>query len=127
MNIEKLSVEVLHDKIVIRRVEVEQRTKGGLILGQEVEKERETGFGQVVAVGEGKQVDGTGVIPTKSKVGDIVTFLERIPRRVQYKGEVFYILRESDVDFIVRDEDVHIGKYETTSDEEHYSKGQPLN
>lgn len=122
INMEQLKVKALHDKVIIKRIDLQQVSKGGIILGQEVEKERDTEFGKVVAVGPGKQVDGTGIIPTTSKVGDIVSFMSKIPRRVMLKGQEFYILRESDVDFINEDEEIQEVRYEkSTSDYDNLS------
>jgi chaperonin GroES len=107
-----MNLEALHDKLIIRKIALEKKTAGGLILGSEIEKERETAFGRVLFAGEGKQIDGTGLIPTKTKVGDIIAFNEKMPRRVTYLGEQMYIIRESDVDFIVRDENINEKPYE---------------
>lgn len=113
-----MKVKMLHDKLLIKRVEVEQKTQGGIILSSEPEGERETIFGQVVSVGPGKQVDGTGIIPTVCKEGNIISCMGRIPRRIVYMGEEFHILRESDVDAIFEDRDIEIKRYEASSTEQ---------
>jgi chaperonin GroES len=108
-----MKIEVLDDRVVIKRIDLEAKTESGIILGNEVEKDRDTGYGKVVAVGEGKRVIATGdLIPTKTKVGDIIAFNDRQPLKTYFKGEEFGILRESDVFFIVRDESVTEVAYE---------------
>lgn len=101
-----MNLEALHDKLIIKKIDLEIKTETGIILGSEIEKDRETGYGRVLFAGQGKQVDGTGLIPIKSKIGDIIAFNEKMPRRVTYLGTQMYIIRESDVDFIVRDENI---------------------
>lgn len=101
-----MDIEVYADRIIIKKIDIELRTEGGIILGSEVEKERETAFGRVLAVGEGKVIDNTGALPIKTKKGDVIAFNERIPRRFIYLGEQYYILRETDVDFKIGPDDL---------------------
>lgn len=101
--------DAYHDRVIIKKIDLEFKTKGGLFLG-EIEKERETCFGRVVAVGKGKQVDSQGIIPTISKIGDIVVCNERIPIKMNIAGELLYFLRESDV--IMRLEEEYKGEWE---------------
>lgn len=110
-----MAIEMLHDKLLIKRIEVEQKSEGGIILGQEVEEERETVFGRVLEVGPGKQVDGTGIIPTRCQRGDIVSFSARMPRRIVYKGEELHIIRESEIDARYIDEDLVEVRYEVSA------------
>lgn len=93
----------IHDRIIIKKIDVEFKTKGGLFLG-EIEKERETAYCKVIAVGPGKQVDGAGRIPMTVKVGDVIICNERIPTKINIAGEVLHVLRESDVMEILEEE-----------------------
>ncbi len=108
--------EVLHDRIVVKRIDLEVTTGSGIILG-EMERDRDTGYGKVVGVGPGKQVDSGGIIPTRVKVGDIICFNERVPVKISFKGEHYHTLRESDAILIVRDEDVAEKPYLTEGKE----------
>lgn len=116
-----MKVEVLSDKIIVQKIDIEQKSEGGIILGSEIEKERETAYGKVIQAGEGRWIDNTGPIPVKIKKGDIIAFNERIPRRVTYLGNMYYILRETDADFIVKDKNITEKPYELEGYE--YDKG----
>jgi len=99
------------DRILFKRVDIEQKSKGGLILSAtEVGEGRDVAYGEVLVVGEGKYVDG-GFRPTISKPGDIITFNDRMPLKWIYKGEELALIRESDVLSILRDEDLTITKF----------------
>lgn len=111
-----MNIQVYHDKIVIKKIDLEVK-QGNIILGSEIEADRETGYGKVIAVGPGKQVDSGGVIPTRTQPGDIIAFNERIPRRCYYRGEELYILRESDADFIAQDKDLIEKPFQTEGHE----------
>jgi chaperonin GroES len=88
----------IHDRIVTIKITPEQKSKGGLILVQsEVDQNRDTCYGKVLHVGDGKQVDGTGKLPMTVKVDDIIVFNERIPLKFPHNGIEYLILRESDV------------------------------
>lgn len=100
----------LHDRILIKRVDLEAVTKGGIILG-EIEKDRDTGFGRVIAVGQGKKLTDNTVIDMTVKEGDLIAFNERIPIRTSYRGENYWTLRESDVFYVIEDEDINEKAY----------------
>lgn len=104
----------LHDRLILRIVDIEIKTKSGLILsGQEVDENRDVVFGKVLAVGPGKTLDSSGPIPLTCKVGDLVAFNQRIPLRQHYRGQYLYILRENDVLYINNDKDVVEGDFQT--------------
>jgi len=83
------------DKIVVRKIDVEYKSEGGIILG-EIEKDAETMFGKVIAVGRGKWLEN-GLVPMETEVGDIVVMVANTPRRINIKGEYFYIINESNL------------------------------
>lgn len=113
---EELKLEPYHDRVIVKRIDLEVKSAGGIILG-EMEKDREIGYGVALAVGEGKRLDTEGLIPTKTNVGDIVAFVERIPLRVSFKGAFYHTLRESDILFRVYDNDVTEKEYQTEGGE----------
>ncbi|WP_066800493.1 co-chaperone GroES [Moraxella oblonga] len=89
-----MSIRPLHDRIVVRRTEEEQKTAGGIILpGSAQEKPQQ---GEIIAVGKG-QITDNGVRPLDVKVGDKVLFGQYAGQTVKVDGEELLIMKESDV------------------------------
>ncbi|MDO4700114.1 MAG: co-chaperone GroES [Moraxella sp.] len=89
-----MSIRPLHDRIVVRRTEEEQKTAGGILLpGSAQEKPQQ---GVIVAVGNGQLTDN-GVRPLDVKVGDTVLFGQYAGQTVKVNGEELLIMKESDV------------------------------
>jgi chaperonin GroES len=90
-----MSFRPLHDRVLIRRVEQEEKTSGGIIIPDTAkEKPME---GEVIAVGGGAiKEDGT-VRPLDVKVGDKVLFAKWSGSEVKIDGEDLVIMRESDI------------------------------
>lgn len=85
----------LHDRVVVRRLDGEEKTKGGIIIPDSAkEKPLE---GTVVAVGSGKSVKGGKVVPLDVKEGDKVLFGKYSGTEVKIDGEELVLLREEDV------------------------------
>ncbi|UNU74315.1 co-chaperone GroES [Moraxella nasovis] len=89
-----MKIRPLHDRIVVRRTEEEQKTAGGILLpGSAQEKPQQ---GKVLAVGGG-QVTDNGVRELDVKVGDIVLFGQYAGQTIKVDGEELLIMKESDV------------------------------
>lgn len=89
-----MTIRPLHDRIVVRRTEEEQKTAGGILLpGSAQEKPQQ---GEVIAVGNG-QITDNGVRPLDVKVGDKVLFGQYAGQTVKVDGEELLIMKESDV------------------------------
>lgn len=89
-----MNIRPLHDRIVVRRSEEEQKTAGGLLLaGNAQEKPAQ---GEVIAVGNG-QITDNGVRALDVKVGDKVLFGQYAGSTVKVDGEELLIMKESDV------------------------------
>lgn len=85
----------LHDRVVVRRVEVEQKTSGGVIVPDTArEKPQE---GQVVAVGPGARDDAGQLIALSVQAGDRVLFGKWSGTEVRIDGEDLLIMKESDI------------------------------
>jgi len=85
----------LHDRLLIKRVEAEQKTKGGIIIPDSAkEKPIE---GHVIAVGNGKILDDGKVRPLEVKAGDKVLFGKYSGTEIKIEGEEHIILREDEV------------------------------
>lgn len=89
-----MNVRPLQDRILVRRVEEAEKTKGGLIIPDSA-KERPS-EGKVIAVGSGKRDDGK-VIPLDVKVGDVVLFGKYSGSEIKVEGVDHVILREEEI------------------------------
>ena len=85
----------LHDRVVIRRVEEEQKTKGGLII-PDTAKEKPM-QGEVLAVGPGARSDKGELTPMSVQVGDRVLFGKWSGTEVKLDGDELLIMKESDI------------------------------
>ena len=91
----------LHDRVAVKRVEEEQRTKGGLII-PDTAKEKPM-QGEVLAVGPGARDDKGGLIPMGVKVGDRVLFGKWSGTEVKIDDEEVLIMKESDIMGVLED------------------------
>ena len=85
----------LHDRVVVRRVEEEQRTTGGIII-PDTAKEKPM-QGEVIAVGAGARDEAGKLIPLDVKPGDQVLFGKWSGTEVKIDGEELLIMKESDI------------------------------
>ncbi|MBS0565217.1 MAG: co-chaperone GroES [Proteobacteria bacterium] len=90
-----MAFKPLHDRVVVKRVEGEEKTKGGLIIPDSAkEKPAE---GEVVAVGEGARKDSGELIAMSVKKGDRILFGKWSGTEVTLNGEELLIMKESDI------------------------------
>src|SRR5262245_45018916 len=90
-----VNIKPLGDRILVKRLEAEERTKGGIVLPDTAkEKSRE---GLVIAVGEGRLLDDGKRAPFAVKVDDRVLFSSYAGTEVKWEGEEYLILGEDDV------------------------------
>ena len=89
----------LHDRVAVKRVEEEQRTKGGLII-PDTAKEKPM-QGEVLAVGPGARNDKGELVTPDVKVGDRILFGKWSGTEVKMDGEELLIMKESDIMGIV--------------------------
>jgi chaperonin GroES len=85
----------LHDRVLVRRIEGEEKTKGGLII-PDTAKEKPS-EGEVIAVGEGARKDSGELIPMAVKAGDRILFGKWSGTEVKIEGEDLLIMKESDI------------------------------
>ena len=90
----------LRDKILIKRVNEDEKTKGGIII-PDTAKEKPM-QGTVVSVGNGKMADNGSIIPMTVKQGDQVLFGKYSGTEIKFDGEDHLILREDDILGIVK-------------------------
>ena len=85
----------LHDRVVVRRIEAEEKTSGGIIIPDTArEKPQE---GEVVAVGPGARDDAGRLVELSVKAGDRVLFGKWSGTEVKINGEDLLIMKESDI------------------------------
>ena len=90
-----MSFRPLHDRVLVRRIEAEEKTAGGIIIPDSAkEKPAE---GEIVAVGNGARSEDGKVHPLDVKVGDRVLFGKWSGTEVKIKGEELLIMKETDI------------------------------
>jgi chaperonin GroES len=87
-------IRPLHDRVIVKRLEEEEKSKGGIIIPDTAKEKPQEG--RVIAVGSGKHEDGK-VIPLDLKVGDKILFGKYAGTEIKIGGEEHLILREDDV------------------------------
>src|SRR3982751_5935733 len=85
----------LHDRVVVRRIEGEEKTKGGIIIPDTAKEKPQEG--EVVAVGPGARDDNGKIVPLELKAGDRVLFGKWSGSEVRIDGEELLIMKESDI------------------------------
>ncbi|RMF19535.1 MAG: co-chaperone GroES [Gammaproteobacteria bacterium] len=90
-----MQIKPLYDRVVVRRLEAETTTKGGIIIPDKA-AEKST-QGEVLAVGEGALKDNGELRPLSVKVGDRIVFGQFAGTEIKLDGETFLIVRESDI------------------------------
>lgn len=94
-----MKIRPLHDRVIVKRVDEEETTKGGIII-PDTAKEKPV-EGEIVAVGDGKVADDGKKIPLEVKAGDKVLFGKYAGTEIQIEGEENLIMREDDIIAIV--------------------------
>ena len=90
-----MSFRPLHDRVVVKRIEAEQKTAGGIIIpGTAQEKPQE---GEIVAVGPGARDDKGALVALTVKAGDKILFGKWSGTEVKIDGEDLLIMKESDI------------------------------
>ncbi len=90
-----MKIRPLQDRLVVKRTQEEEKTKGGIII-PDTAKEKPL-EGKVLAVGSGKSVKGGKVVPLDVKEGDTVLFGKYSGTELKIDGEEHLILREDDI------------------------------
>ena len=91
----------LHDRVVVRRIEADQKTAGGIIIPDSAQEKPSEG--EIVAVGEGARDDDGDRIALDVKVGDRVLFGKWSGTEVKINGEDLLIMKESDIMGVLTD------------------------
>jgi chaperonin GroES len=85
----------LHDRVVVRRIEQEEKTAGGIIIPDTAKEKPQEG--EIVAVGPGARNEQGQIVPPDVKAGDRVLFGKWSGTEVKVDGEELLIMKESDI------------------------------
>ena len=91
----KIKFRPLHDRVVVKRVEAEQKTAGGIIIPDSAREKPQQG--EVIATGPGGRDETGKLIPIDVKTGDTVLFGKWSGTEVKIEGEDFLIMKETDI------------------------------
>jgi chaperonin GroES len=91
----KTKFRPLHDRVVVKRIDAEAKSKGGIIIPDTVKEKPQEG--EVVAVGPGGRDENGKIIPIGLKSGDRVLFGKWSGTEVKLEGEELLIMKESDI------------------------------
>jgi len=90
-----MKIRPLHDRVIVKRVEEERTSAGGIVLPDSATEKPSQG--EVLAVGNGKLLDNGDVRPLDVKVGDKVLFGKYAGNEVKVDGEEVIVMREEDI------------------------------
>jgi chaperonin GroES len=90
-----MKIRPLQDRVIVQRIEEEQKTKGGIIIPDTAKEKPQEG--KVIAAGEGKMNDEGKVVPLSVKVGDRILFGKYSGTEVKLDGKDYVIMREDDI------------------------------
>ena len=85
----------LHDRVVVRRIEAEERSKGGIIIPDTAKEKPQEG--EVISVGSGARAENGSITPMDVKAGDRILFGKWSGTEVRVNGEDLLIMKESDI------------------------------
>jgi chaperonin GroES len=92
---ERMKFRPLHDRVLVRRVEAEEKTAGGIIIPDSAQEKPQEG--EVIAVGSGARADDGTITPLDVKAGDKILFGKWSGTEVKIDGEDLLIMKESDI------------------------------
>ena len=96
-----MKLRPLQDRVLVKRIAEEEKTKGGIIIPDTAKEKPQEG--KIIAVGKGKVNDEGKVIPLQVKVGDKILFGKYSGSEIKVDGEEFLIMREDDVLGVIED------------------------
>ena len=90
-----MKIRPLQDRVIVKRLEEEEKTKGGIIIPDTAKEKPQEG--KVIAVGKGKVTEDGKLIPLDVKVGDKILFGKYSGSEIKIGGEEHLIMREEDI------------------------------
>ncbi|MFH1854263.1 MAG: co-chaperone GroES [Candidatus Omnitrophota bacterium] len=95
-----MSIQPLGDRVLVKRLEAEEKTKGGIVLPDTAKEKPQKG--EVVAVGKGRVLESGKVEPVEVKKGDKVLFGKYSGNEITHKEEEYLIMKEEDILAIIK-------------------------
>ncbi len=90
-----MKIRPLQDRVIVERIEEEERTKGGIIIPDTAKEKPQEG--KIIAVGKGKVSDDGKVLPLSVKAGDKILFGKYSGTEIKLNGNEYLIMREEDI------------------------------
>jgi len=90
-----MKIRPLQDRVIVRRIEEEEKTKGGIIIPDTAKEKPQEG--KVIAVGKGKTADDGKLVKLDVKIGDKILFGKYSGSEIKLNGEEHLIMREDDI------------------------------
>ena len=90
-----MNIRPLHDRVVVKRLDQEQKSAGGIVIPDNVAEKPDQG--EVIAVGNGKILEDGKVRPLDVKVGDRILFGKYSGQAVKVEGTEYLVMREDDI------------------------------
>ena len=90
-----MKIRPLHDRVIVQRIEEEEKTKGGIIIPDTAKEKPQEG--KVIAVGTGKVLENGTKLSLDVKVGDKILFGKYSGTEIKIEGEEFLMMREDDI------------------------------
>jgi len=95
-----MAIQPLGDRALVKRLEAEEKTKGGIVLPDTAKEKPQKG--EVVSVGKGRVLENGKVEPLEVKKGDTILFGKYSGNEITYKEEEYLILKEEDILAIIK-------------------------
>ena len=103
-----MTVQPLHDRVLIKRIEEQETVKGGIIIPDTAKEKSQEG--EVVAVGTGKTLENGSIVPLEVKKGDRILFGKYSGTEIKLQDQDYLILREDEIVGVLTHADKAVGK-----------------
>jgi chaperonin GroES len=90
-----MKIRPLQDRVLVKRLEEEEKTKGGIIIPDTAKEKPQ--MGKVIAAGKGKKTEDGKLVPIDVKAGDKILFSKYAGTEVKVEGDELLIMREDDI------------------------------
>jgi chaperonin GroES len=90
-----MKIRPLHDRVIVQRIQEEEKTKGGIIIPDTAKEKPQEG--KVIAVGAGKILDNGTKVSLDVKVGDKILFGKYAGTEIKIEGDEYLMMREDDI------------------------------
>jgi chaperonin GroES len=90
-----MKIRPLHDRVIVQRIQEEEKTKGGIIIPDTAKEKPQEG--KVIAVGPGKVLENGTKVTLDVKVGDKILFGKYSGSEIKVEGEEYLMMREDDI------------------------------